>query len=227
MVLSNRLKAIVQMVPKALTVADIGCDHGKVAAALMQNGMAQNIICADISASSLDKAKKLLYAEKPGCRVSFREGSGLDVLAAGEADVAVIAGMGGELIVSILDAGKDRAPDTLILSCNTAPDILRRWLCGNGYRFEDEALVYENGHFYPVMRVKKGQCGALSETELEFGPVLLQKKPETLKRLVNSRIGSLTANRESIKKYGSPEARALLSRIDKKLEEYAEVEKCL
>ncbi|MEL7603831.1 MAG: class I SAM-dependent methyltransferase, partial [Bacillota bacterium] len=118
MILSGRLKEIIGMVPEAKTVADIGCDHGKVAVSLVKGGKAQRAVCGDISGKSLDKARKLVNASGLSASVVLREGSGLSVLTAGEADVAVIAGMGGELIVRLLDEGADKAPGTLVLSCN-------------------------------------------------------------------------------------------------------------
>ena len=225
--LSGRLKTIVQMVPKAETAADIGCDHGKVAAALVDKGTAKRVICGDISDKSLDKARKLVNSKKLEDSVSLREGNGLDILSAGEADVVILAGIGGELIAEILDTGKDKAPDKLVLSCNTASGLLRQWIAQNGYRIEDEELVFENRHFYPVILAVKGQSQEMSDIELEFGPVLLQKKPKTLKIFVKQRISKTKDIRAKILKSESPKKLDMLHEIDERLKEYAEVEKCL
>ena len=50
------------MAAEAHNVADIGCDHGKVAVWLVKNGKANTAICADLSARSLDKARRLARA---------------------------------------------------------------------------------------------------------------------------------------------------------------------
>ena len=215
------------MVPEATRVADIGCDHGKVAVSLIKSGTAKSVICGDISGKSLEKARKLVQARGMTQSVSLREGNGLAVLDGKEADVAVIAGMGGELIVQILDAEKNKAPDTLVLSCNTASGLLRQWLGENGYRIEDEELVFENRHFYPVIRAEKGQSTALSELELEFGPVLLKKKPKTLKYFVKKRIDKTNDVRTKIAKSTSPKKADLMTEIDERLRKYKELEKCL
>jgi tRNA (adenine22-N1)-methyltransferase len=227
MELSGRLRAIAEMVPHTGTVADIGCDHGKLAVWLMRQGWAQRVICGDISTKSLNKARRLAEAEGLSGQIDARAGSGLGILTAGEADAAVIAGMGGELIVSILEADRDKAPDTLVLSCHTSADVLRGWLAENGYYFEDETLVEEKGHFYPVMRLVRGQSPALTGAECEFGPVLLQNKPEALRRLVEKRIRKIKDIRSQLERADSPRKTDLLAETKEKLTRYEEVLRCL
>lgn len=225
--LSYRLKAIVTMVPECQTVADIGCDHGKVAVWLLKNERAKYAVCGDISGRSLDKARKLVASKGLQAAVSMREGSGFAVVEQGEADTAVLAGMGGELIASILENGKDRLPDTLVLSCNKGSGVLRKWLSENGYLIEAEDLVLENRHYYPVIRAIKGKSRPLSELELEFGPVLLEQKPKLLKYYVDHRIDQTKAIRSKLMKTKAVRKEELLSEIDGRLQTYKEVKKCL
>ena len=152
----KRLDAIIEMVPKTYLVADIGCDHGKIAVTLIKMGKAERVICSDISEKSLDKARRLVVSEKLDDKILLRQGNGLSILEDGEAGVAIIAGMGGDLIAKILEAGKTKDPEILVLSCNTAPEVLRQWLCGNGYEIDDEDLIFENRHFLSGYTCKKG-----------------------------------------------------------------------
>jgi tRNA (adenine22-N1)-methyltransferase len=225
--LSKRLNAIVNMVPKAQVVADIGCDHGKIAVEMIENGTAENVICTDISGASLAKAKKLAKAKGLFDFVAFRQGDGLDVLHAGEADIAVIAGMGGELIANILQSGELRVPDTLVLSCNTASGLLRGWLCDNGFAIVDERLIMEGRHFYPVILATRGNCEPLSDVELEFGPVLLKTKPKTLKAYVRRRIELTNDIRKKLRKANKSSKEALIKEIEAQRKKYEEVYKCL
>lgn len=224
--LSGRLKAIVQMAPETQTVADIGCDHGKVAVWLVSNDRAKRAICGDISGRSLDKARKLVAAKKLEERIALREGSGFDVVEKGEADAAVLAGMGGELIARILAEGSEKLPDTLVLSCNKASGLLRSFLSGAGYAIEDEELVFENRLFYPVMLARRGKQ-ELSDIEAEFGPVLLQKKQKILKVFVKQRIDKTKIIRDKLRKTKTPRTQELIEEIDGRLKTYAEVLKCL
>jgi tRNA (adenine22-N1)-methyltransferase len=194
---------------------------------LVENGRARYVVCGDISAPSLDKARRLAAEEGLSERISARVGSGLSILAAGEADAAVIAGMGGELIVSILAADPDKTPDTLALSCHTSADVLRGWLAENGFNFEDENLVEENRHFYPIMRVGRGKGPELTAAEREFGPVLLRKKPDALRRLVEKRVRKAINIRGCLEQSDSPRKTELLSEIGETLMRYEEVLKNL
>lgn len=225
--LSLRLKAIAGMVPVSQTVADIGCDHGKVAVWLLKNGRAKHVICGDLSGRSLDKAKKLAASKGLLDAVSLREGSGFDVVDEGEAQTAVVAGMGGELIASILQNGRGKLPGTLVLSCNKGAGVMRKWLGENGFCIEDEDLVLENRHYYPVIRAIHGPCKPLNDMELEFGPVLLQKKPRLLKIYVCRRIDQTKSIRAELQKTQAVRKRELLEEIDERLKAYSEVLKCL
>ncbi len=225
--LSFRLKAIVSMVPESETVADIGCDHGKVAVWLLKNGRAKYAICGDLSGRSLDKARKLARSKGLCDAVSLREGSGFDVLEMGEAQTAVVAGMGGELIASILEKGKNKLPETLVLSCNKGSGLMRKWLSENGFAIEDEDLVLENRHYYPVIRARRGDSKPLNDMELEFGPVMLQKKTKLLKYYVNHRIDQTKTIRAKLQKTKAERKEKLIDEIDERLNAYAKVLKCL
>lgn len=223
--MSQRLDAIIRMAPQVNTVADIGCDHGKIAVSLLIERKAEQAICSDISGKSLEKAKKLARSKGLENRVSFREGNGLSVLGGNEADAAIIAGMGGELIARILEEAGGNVPDTLILSCNTKPEILRAWLCTNGFVIEDEELAAEDRRFYPVMLAKKGRSQQLSALELEFGPVLLKEMPETLLRLIDRRISREKEYIKDIKAHGSKSAAQQQRAIEEKIKIYEELKR--
>lgn len=221
--MSLRLNAIADITPKIKIAADIGCDHGKLAAELITRGKAEYVICTDISAKSLEKAKILAETSGISDRISCREGNGLSVLKENEADAAIIAGMGGELIANILDAHKEKAPDCLILSCNTMAHVLRQWLCGNGYIIEDEELIYEGGRYYPVILARKGEAFMLNDIEMEFGPVIINKRSGNLKNYLNIRIENEIKNREKILHFGTPAAKTKLNELDDKIKRYKEL----
>ena len=89
MKLTNRMEAILSLCCPAETAADIGCDHGQVAVELVLRGLAKTCIAADISAPSLEKARR--RAEEWGLsgKVECRLGDGLSVLRPGEAQTIV------------------------------------------------------------------------------------------------------------------------------------------
>ncbi len=96
--------ALLNALPENAVVADIGCDHGRLACALLQRNETWRCIASDVSAPSLEKARRLsAYIGGEG-RIDIRLGDGLTVLCRGEADAVVLCGMGGERIVELLDA---------------------------------------------------------------------------------------------------------------------------
>ena len=57
--LHPRLEAAAALLGKTSVLADIGCDHGRFSAAMLQRGTAEKVIASDISAPSLKKAEQL------------------------------------------------------------------------------------------------------------------------------------------------------------------------
>lgn len=84
--------------------ADIGCDHGRLSVALLQQGRADRVIASDISAPSLQKATELAALCGLGSRLTTVLSDGMAHLGPDEADAIAICGMGGELIARILEA---------------------------------------------------------------------------------------------------------------------------
>ena len=174
--LDGRLSALMDMIPQEGAVADIGCDHGRLACALLQRGQ-EKVYATDLSAPSLEKARRL--AAKLGLedRMVCCLGDGLTALNGEKASCLVIAGMSAVTIQGILEKAED---ETLVLQPMMDMPSLRRYLTDHGWRIEDEDLVREERRFYPMLRAVRGEARC-TEDELEFGPVLLRKRHPLLK----------------------------------------------
>lgn len=151
--LDARLSAAAAYVRPGHIAADIGCDHGKLTVDLLTSGRCPKVIAADLRPVPLSKAQE--NCRKAGCQggADFRLGNGLQVLQPGEASDIVIAGMGAETIIEILqDAPWVRdAAIRLILVPATKHSILRRWLCQNGFAIAAETLCCAAGRYYSVL----------------------------------------------------------------------------
>lgn len=174
--LPHRLRKIAELIGTADTVADVGCDHGLLGAALLEDGRAKKVIASDISIASLQKARFLAEGRGLSGRMEFREGNGLSVLAPGEADVIVLAGMGGMLMADILRNGDEtaKAAGKLVLLPHRNVYELRGFLCGNGYEIVTEGLAREQGRYYNVMHVQAGQSPPTGDFWLRVGNKLLE-----------------------------------------------------
>lgn len=149
--LTDRLQIIADRLAKCETMADIGTDHGFLPVYMLQSGHCKKTIAADISAASLDKASQL--CQRLGITdCDLRVGDGLQVLGIGEVDGIAIAGMGGNLMVEILEASIDVANSVkrLVMQPRTDSDELRRWLLSHDFSIVAEDVVYE-GKFVPVI----------------------------------------------------------------------------
>ena len=152
--LDARLAAVAAYVRPGSTVADIGCDHGKLSAWLAGSGRCPLVFACDLREGPLQKARETCapWAD----RVVFRLGSGLKVLAPGEAQDIVIAGMGAETIMEILDAEPwvFDGRYNLILVPATKHSLLRRWLARRGFALQSETLCTAAGRWYAVMNAR-------------------------------------------------------------------------
>jgi tRNA A22 N-methylase len=167
--LNDRLEAICSCVPAGGVVADIGSDHGFLPIALYERGISAAVIVSDAKTGPLDKARENISRLAPGAAFDFRLGDGREVLRHGEADIVIIAGMGGLLIQRLISADLDKSlsVNKFVLQPRNAPGALRRWLCGNGFRIVGERLAREGRFICEIMAaVPAGACiGASSDPD--------------------------------------------------------------
>ena len=140
--LRPRLEAAAALLTGAATVADVGCDHGRLACALVQRDMCTRCIASDVSAPSLAKARALARLTGVQERIGFRTGDGLSVLREGEADAVALLGMGGTLMARLA-----------VLQPMRAGEDIRRYLYAHGYRVAQDRVVADGGRLYEVFSV--------------------------------------------------------------------------
>ena len=166
--LTKRLSTIVSVLPRCGVLADVGCDHGYVGLAALERNIAQRVIFVDVSAPSLAKARRNC-PESLKMRAEFVCRDGLGDL---EVDCAVIAGMGGLEIISVLQGAKT-LPNCLVLQPMRNQRDVRIWL-SKQYEIVSDRLFFD-GKFYDLIVAKlNGGCN-LTEQELTFGKTNLEK----------------------------------------------------
>ncbi|WKY46744.1 class I SAM-dependent methyltransferase [Eubacteriaceae bacterium ES3] len=169
--LPPRLKRIAECASGFQTLADIGTDHGYIPVKMIQEGRVKGAIACDINRMPLQKAEDLIQANHLSDKIKTRLGSGLSVLEENEADLVVIAGMGGVLISDILEASEKvaKSVNTLILQPMNAQNVLRHYLEDNGYNIVGEALAKEGKRVYEILIVQVGKMKVRNELEYELG----------------------------------------------------------
>lgn len=190
--LSARLRAVADRVPAGAPLVDVGTDHAWLPVHLLHERRVPRVIAADINAPPLAGASERIRAHRLEAACETRQGDGLAVVSAGEVRAATICGMGGRRIVEICAArpGVVAALERLVVQPNTEPDRVRVALRGQGLRLVDEALVHDEGRWYPVMAWAPGTPSrAWDALDLAYGPLLRDRADADLRRFLGGELG--------------------------------------
>jgi Predicted SAM-dependent methyltransferase len=249
--LSRRLQAIADLAPPGARVADIGSDHALLPAWLVSSGKSPCAIAGEVRDGPLKASAARVEADGLADLVAVRKGDGLAVVAPGEVDCVVIAGMGGALIASILEAGeaagKLEGVRTLVLQPNVGEDIVRRWLLEKGWYLASERIVEEDGRWYEILEARRvpdaerlngalydGSFLKLDRTAerkrellLRMGPWLLRQPDDRLTGKWRSELEKLEGICRQIERSDSPEAERKRREIMEEIGLIGEVLACL
>lgn len=169
--LSPRLRAVADQIPEGARMADIGTDHAHLPVWLWKQGKLQSAIATDVRKGPLSRAQTT--AERFGVaeKMSFRLCDGLSGLQPDEVDTIVIAGMGGETILQILEAAPwlCQGDYTLLLQPMSSLPDLRKWLSQHQFSIQKERIVREGNSLYTIMLVKPGMEEHLTVEEQWLG----------------------------------------------------------
>jgi tRNA (adenine22-N1)-methyltransferase len=154
--LSPRLKFIADLVIPTHHLADIGTDHGYLPLVLLRTKKIQYASLCDINEGPLNNARQTFLNSGYEEQISYKLGSGLAVLKRGEANSAIIAGMGGSLIQSLLQDSEDvfQVMSQVILQPMTEQSDLRAWLIARGYKDFVDYYVKEGNKLYEIIAIK-------------------------------------------------------------------------
>ncbi len=163
MLLSDRMRAVAGLVQPCKSIADIGCDHGYVAMELVRSNVCRHVIAMDINSGPLERAKHNIADYCMQDYIETRLSDGVSALEKGEAEGIICAGMGGKLVISILERGKELigAMRQVVLQPQSELSEVRSYLRKKGYLIEQEDIIYEDGKYYPMMRALPGAFGKL------------------------------------------------------------------
>ena len=176
--LSNRLAAVAAFVEKGAVVADIGSDHAYLPCFLIHTGQVQRAVAGEVAKGPYDSAVRNVRREGLAEAVTVRLANGLLAIEESDAvDTVTIAGMGGPLIATILENGKQRLThvERIITQPNIHAKAIREWAVHNGWKIADEQILQEDGKIYEIIVLEKGQA-MYDEVELLVGPLLGTEK---------------------------------------------------
>ena len=203
--LKGRLKLIYDMIPQCDILCDIGTDHALIPAYALLNNRCRRAIATDVRQGPLERAKKTLRAYNLEGLMELRRGDGLEPISLEEADVIVMAGMGGLLITRLLadQIEKARRARRIIIQPMHAQELIRPFLWEHGFAVTDEAIAREGKKLYQVMSVvydetKSASCRK-SPLYAVIGEGLVKKRDPLLKDWLCDRIKKQRKRVEGLK----------------------------
>ena len=188
------------MINPGLRVADVGCDHGYLAIHLIRNQISPHVIAMDINRGPLERAEDHVREAGLEKDIELRLSDGLEELKPGEADCIVMAGMGGPLMIGIMERREDicaRARE-FILQPQSEIAKVRHFLQDSHYRIVSEDMVEEDGKFYPMMKAVHGEMELGSEVCFKYGKILLKEEHPVLRAYLRYERRLLQSIREDL-----------------------------
>lgn len=223
--LSLRMQEILDVLQQEVSVhgtiacvADVGCDHAFVSMACVERKLADHVIAMDVRKGPLSIADHNITEYGFEKSVETRLSNGFERLEIGEADWAIIAGMGGNLMRQILIDGESHLKHGigLVLQPQSEQDVVRSYLQTSGYIIVDERFLIEDEKFYTIIKAKKDAENnrEMDMAELLYGPVLIRKKDPLLLRFVELEYEKKKAIYEALKDQDTESARKRCAQLE-------------
>ncbi len=235
--LQERLLRIAGHVPPGSLAADIGTDHALLPIYLVKKGICQRVVATDLNAGPLAAARSTVALVSMGKRVELRLGDGMTIFQPGEADVFIIAGMGGVKIADILNGAPAvlGQASRLILQPLGGAAQLRRWLLDNNWGLIDEDLVIDDGRYYEIIVAehhtgldRHAMIPGLREKDdrdlwLEIGPRLIEKRHPLLVSYLEKQIQDMENILVALRRAQTPSARQRKLEWAERIADYKEI----
>lgn len=175
--LSDRLCRVAGYVEQGAVPVDVGTDHAYVPIYLLQNGVSPRAYATDNRPGPLKNAG--YDAKKYGVedKLTLYLCDGLALCDPECLDTVIIAGMGGETMIHILEQTPWALEKRLILQPQSKLRELRRYLASRRLSILDAVLAEDAGKLYEVWLTGEG----LMDADALIEPCLIEKRDPLLK----------------------------------------------
>ena len=206
--LSPRLALCASFVRDGSVVADIGTDHALLPIWLVSSGKTGRAIASDINEGPIDSARRNIARSGLNDRISTVVADGLAGIDPSQVNDIVIAGMGGDLIATILEAApwvRD-SRYRLILQPMSHADRLRQYLYAAGLVPEQEQAVRDSGRVYSVMCASYcGEAERPCTDAILYGGLLIGRTDEAAREYLERMADSLRTRASGLRTAGREE----------------------
>lgn len=223
--ISKRLLCCAAQVPQGARVADIGADHGYLGIELLRSGRAAFVHASELREKPLQRAVENAQRWGVAENIRFTRADGLTAIDPQEVDTIVCAGMGGDLIMNILEASpwvRD-ARYLLILQPQSSGNDLRRRLSEQGFGIRREVLVEDGGFLYNVICACFGAAQTLTPGQQYLSPQLLCSGDPLLPQYLERIERALALTVEGIRRASDPAAALRMAYYETALREVQEM----
>lgn len=168
--MNQRIIEIAGMVKQGMVTADIGTDHAQLPVLLIREGIADKAYACDIGEGPLSMAAENVRNAGLQDRIGVILSDGFEHVPE-DTQCAVIAGMGCQTAIGILERAEERLPEMeqIIVQVNTDVPVFRAWLSGRRYTVEAEKLIRDHGHDYIALSFTCADHEPYSEQEILCG----------------------------------------------------------
>ena len=208
--ITPRLQSVINHITTK-EIADIGTDHAYIPIYLAQNNLIKTCIATDKNEGPLKIAQENIKRYSLSHIIKTRLGAGLLPIKEKEVKECIIAGMGGVLILKILNDALEKAKDfRLILQPMNAQEVLREFLLDNGFTIDSEDLSKEGFKVYNSFCAIRGEGKKEEEIFLHLPKVLqshkyykmlFDKKKREFEKIISGQKRATTPDFDIIKKY--------------------------
>ncbi len=216
MELSKRLGKVASLVTEGNFLVDVGTDHGYLPVYLVKMGKIPAALAMDVNQGPLSRAREHIADYGLDEFIQVRLSNGLENLQPEEGGTLVIAGMGGSLMLRILQEGEEKLHNfsEFILQPQSELALFRKGIQQLGLQVVEEAMILEDGKYYPMMKAVFGTDFYEKDIEYEYGRILLKNRDEVLKRFLEKEEVLYTELAEKLKQQLSvKETEALEKRL--------------
>lgn len=178
--LSKRLEAVASFVPTGAVLADIGSDHAYLPCYLIHKNVISQAVAGEVVKGPYESAVRQVRTEGLTGNITVRLADGLAAIQPEDhVDTVTIAGMGGPLIVSILEKHPQALESVtrLVLQPNIHAKVIREWAMQNGWAILNEEILEEDGKIYEILVLQRGE-ETLTETEVLLGKQLIAARSD-------------------------------------------------
>ncbi|MDY3761803.1 MAG: class I SAM-dependent methyltransferase [Candidatus Onthovivens sp.] len=196
--LSKRLSIIYSFIDEGSSVVDVGCDHGYLLIELAKNNKSTNLLGVENKLGPFSTLKKNIKLNKLDGKINTSLSDGISNVDS-SFDTLVIAGMGSDNIVGIIERNKDKLSlfNTIIIDSHTETEKIRRYFVKKYYKISNEKIIKDNKIVYEIIKFVKGKAN-YSDLEFKYGPIILNNKnDEEFKEIYKERVQYLTKKLEN------------------------------